>query len=96
MTFDSTLPLENRMDKVEEAFSSLMTDIDALTGRIETAEKTIFAIGDALKTVTPGGLEETSSVIADIKARVNAFYVAVYGPAGSDMPFPEPPAVSPE
>lgn len=102
ITFDPAKPLENRVDDLEAAIAtvvgainSLTTevtgDIDAIEGRLETAERTIGAISDALKTVSPETAEGASAAIAEIRAAVNRFFIKVYGPADTDIPFPEPP-----
>jgi soluble cytochrome b562 len=71
------------------------TDLDGLSGRLDGDEKTISAIGDALKTLSPANVEDVTNAIADIKKTVNAFHSEVYGPANPNVPFPVPPASAP-
>lgn len=71
-----------------EYLSQYDTQTDEINGRLETAEKTIAAIGDALKSVSPANTESIAGAVAEIKSRVNEFYLSVYGPADPNLPFP--------
>jgi hypothetical protein len=86
------LPLENRVDDLEAKLNELLkqydTQTDEINGRLEIAERTIAAIGDTLKNAAPANVESMSASLAEIRSRVNAFYVGVYGPADPNVPFP--------
>lgn len=92
ITFDATIDLADRVKKLEETvasvFSTIETELDAITGRLDSAERTIAAITDALRSAAPESVQGLTAAIEEIKTAVNGFYVNVYGPAGTDAPFP--------
>lgn len=105
--FDASKALENRVDDLEAAIGTVVGAINALTTevtgdiddmetRLETAERTLGAISEALKTVSPESAEGASAAIAEIREKVNAFFTKVYGPADTDIPFPPAPSPVPE
>jgi hypothetical protein len=79
---------------LKDQLDAFKTEVDALSGRLDSDEKTIAAMGDTLKTLSPDAVSEVGGVIAEIKTVVNAFHKEVYGDANPNIPFP--PVATPE
>lgn len=87
---DRIAAIETAQKKDDETFAAIATALDAVSGRLDSAEKTIAAIGDAVKNLS---VADTSPAIAEIKTAVNAFYDRVFGDVLFAVPAPETPAV---
>lgn len=79
MTVDKTKSVEEQIVSLDETTSALQTDNDAFQGRLETLEKTVAAIGDSLKNLSPDSAVELAATVADIREKTNTFYKQVFG-----------------
>lgn len=83
--------LEGTIAALKESDDARTTELDAIIGRLEGAERTVQAMADSLASASPANVEAVTDDIATIKSKVNEFYAATFG-AGPDLPFPPAPS----